>query len=80
MYMTVTVTVATAERSFSELKLIKNILQSAMFQERLNGLALLSIENKRAKSLDFRKLSNSSLEKKQDGKISSFQPSASKLR
>ena len=53
MYMTVTVTVATSERSFSELNLIKNFLQSSMSQERLNGLALLSIENKRAKILNF---------------------------
>ena len=30
MYMTVPVTVATAEKSFSELKLIENFLQSSM--------------------------------------------------
>ena len=40
MYMTVLVTVATAERSFSKLKLIKNFLQSSMSQERLRGLAI----------------------------------------
>ena len=45
MYMTVPVTVATAKRSFSKLKLIKNFLQSFMSQERLNDLVLLSIEN-----------------------------------
>ena len=56
MYMTVFVSVATAERSFSKLKLIKNFLQSSMCQERLSGLALLSIENERAKNLDFRKV------------------------
>ena len=55
MYMTVTVTVATAERFISKLKVIKNYLRSSMSQERLSGLALLSIENKRAKNLDFRK-------------------------
>ena len=55
MYMTVSVTVATAERSFSKLKPIKNFLRSSMSQERLSGLALLSIENERAKNLDFRK-------------------------
>jgi hypothetical protein len=38
------VTVASAERSFSKLKLLKNYLRSTMFQERLNGLATLSIE------------------------------------
>ena len=44
-----------AERSFSKLKLIKNFLQSSMSQERLSGLALLSVENERAKNLDFGK-------------------------
>ena len=48
-YMAVPVTVAKAERSFSKLKLIKNFLRSSMSQERLSGLALLSIKNERAK-------------------------------
>ena len=56
MYITVPVTVATAERSFSKLKLIKNFLRSFMSQERLSGLALVSIENERAKNFDFRKI------------------------
>ena len=55
MYLTVPVTVATAERYFSKLKLIKNFLRSSMSQERLSGLSLLSIEHERAKTLDFRK-------------------------
>jgi hypothetical protein len=38
------VTVASAERSFSKLKLLKNYLRSTMSQERLNGLATLCIE------------------------------------
>ena len=37
MYMTVPVTVATAKRSFSKLKLSKNFLQSSMSQKRLSG-------------------------------------------
>ena len=40
---TVPVTVASAERSFSKLKLLKNYLRSSMSQERLNGLATLCI-------------------------------------
>ena len=56
MYTTVPVTVATAERSFSKLKLIKNFFRSSMSQERRNGFALLSIENERVKNLDFRKV------------------------
>jgi len=50
--LTVRVTVASAERSFSKLKLIKNYLRSTMGQERLCRLALLSIEASRAKSID----------------------------
>ena len=57
MYMTVPVTVATAERSFSKLKLIKSFLRSSMSQERLSRLALLSIENERAKSFDLKNYS-----------------------
>lgn len=38
------VSVASGERSFSKLKLIKNYLRSNMSQERLVGLALMSIE------------------------------------
>jgi len=41
---TIPVTVASAERSFSKLKLLKNYLRSAMSQERLNGLATICIE------------------------------------
>ena len=48
-YMTSPVTVATTESSFSKLKLIKNFLRSSMSQERLNGLALLSIEKNKLK-------------------------------
>lgn len=53
MYLTVPITVAKAERSFSKLKLIKTFLRSTMSQERLSGLALLSIENDRARKLNF---------------------------
>jgi len=42
--LTVPVTVASAERSFSKLKLLKNYLRSTMSQERLNGLATCCIE------------------------------------
>uniref|UniRef100_A0ACD5U1V3 Uncharacterized protein n=1 Tax=Avena sativa TaxID=4498 RepID=A0ACD5U1V3_AVESA len=41
---TVPVTVASAERSFLKLKLLKNYLRSIMSHERLNGLATLCIE------------------------------------
>ncbi|XP_041860484.1 zinc finger MYM-type protein 1-like [Melanotaenia boesemani] len=41
--LTLPVTVAQAERSFSKLKLIKSYLRSTMSQERLTGLAVISI-------------------------------------
>lgn len=44
LLLTLPVTVASCERSFSKLKLIKNYLRSTMGQERLSGLAILSIE------------------------------------
>ncbi|KAM3624160.1 uncharacterized protein V6R79_019961 [Siganus canaliculatus] len=43
---TLPVTVASAERSFSKLKLIKNYLRSSMAQERLSGLSVISINNR----------------------------------
>ena len=44
MTIIIAVTSATAERSFSCLKRIKNYLRSTMSQERLNNLTLLHIE------------------------------------
>ena len=46
------VTVASAERSFSKLKLLKNYLRSTMSQERLNGLATLCIEKRLLDKID----------------------------
>ena len=54
LYLTLPVTVATAERSFSKLNLIKTYLRSSMGQERLNGLAILSIESTRARELNIK--------------------------
>ncbi|XP_021979362.1 zinc finger MYM-type protein 1-like [Helianthus annuus] len=51
--LTIPVTVASAERSFSKLKLIKNYLRSTMSQERLNGLAIMSIERDFLEELDY---------------------------
>lgn len=52
IYLTIPVTVASAERSFSKLKLIKNYLRNSMCQTRLSSLATLSIENAAARSID----------------------------
>ncbi|XP_022019552.1 zinc finger MYM-type protein 1-like [Helianthus annuus] len=56
VFLTIPVTVASAERSFSKLKLLKSYLRSTMFQERLNGLAMISIENKILEGMDYKDL------------------------
>jgi hypothetical protein len=52
------VTVASAERSFSKLKLLKNYMRSTMSQERLNGLATLSIEKQFLDEIDINTIIN----------------------
>ena len=52
LFLTLPVTVASAERSFSKLKLIKTYLRSTMAQERLDGLPLLAIERDADQKLD----------------------------
>ena len=54
--LTIPVTVASAERSFSKLKLLKSYLRSTMSQERLNGLALIAIENDILESVNYEML------------------------
>jgi hypothetical protein len=56
--LTILVTVASSERSFSKLKLIKNYIGSTMSQDRLNGLAMLSIEKEMVEQLDYTDLIN----------------------
>lgn len=51
--LTIPVSTASAERSFSKLKVIKNYLRSTMSQERLSALAVLSIEADIASKLDY---------------------------
>ncbi|XP_026398695.1 zinc finger MYM-type protein 1-like [Papaver somniferum] len=52
--LTIPVTVASAERSFSNLKLIFSYLRSTTSQERLVGLSMLAIENDMAMQVDFK--------------------------
>ena len=52
IFLTIPVTVASAERSFSKLKLIKTYLRSTMSQDRLQHFAILSIEHTEADNLD----------------------------
>lgn len=52
LYLTIPVSVASAERSFSKLKLLKNYLRSTMGQSRLSDMAILGIERERHGLLD----------------------------
>ena len=54
--LSIPVTSAGAERSFSKLKIIKNYLRSTLSQCKLTSLATLSIEQQITDSLDFSEL------------------------
>ncbi|KAL4097878.1 hypothetical protein QTP88_022581 [Uroleucon formosanum] len=56
IFLTIPVTVASAERSFSKLKLIKNYLRNSMSQNRLSNIAILNIERSRTDELDIEKI------------------------
>jgi len=53
IFLTIAVSVATCERSFSKLKLIKNYLRSSMSSLRLRNLATLSIEQQLTDNINF---------------------------
>lgn len=61
--LTIPVSVATAERSFSKLKFIKSYLRSTMLQERLNSLAIISIERELVGIIDYESLVKEFIEK-----------------
>ena len=50
--LTLPVTNAEAERSFSALKRLKTYLRNTISEDRLNGLALLTVHNERHVSVD----------------------------
>ncbi|XP_026819502.1 zinc finger MYM-type protein 1-like [Rhopalosiphum maidis] len=52
IFMTIPVTSASAERSFSKLKLIKNYLRNTISQDRLNNIAVLNIERLNTSRID----------------------------
>ena len=56
--LTIPITVATAERSFSKLKLLKSYLKSIMLHDRLNELAILSIKSEVLELFDYKTLIN----------------------
>jgi len=51
--LTIPVTVASAERSFSKLKLLKSYLRSTMTQQRLNDLATIALESGLPENIDY---------------------------
>lgn len=53
VFLTTLVSVASGERSFSKLKIIKNYLRNSTKQDRQNGLAIISIEKEIANSLEY---------------------------
>jgi len=56
LFLTLPITVASAERSFSKLKLIKNYLRNSSGQDRLKNISVLNIESKRTAELNIDKI------------------------
>ena len=56
IFLTIPVTVASIERSFSKLKIIISYLRSIISQEKLIGLAILLIENEMLEELEYKNL------------------------
>lgn len=56
--LTIAISIASCERSFSKLKLILSYLRATMGQERLCDLALLSIEREETEKTDFEHIIN----------------------
>jgi len=54
--LTIPVTVASVERSFIKLKLLKSYLRSAMTQERLNDLAMIALESDMLEKIDYERI------------------------
>lgn len=56
LMLTIPVTIASAERSFSKLKLLKSYLHSTMIQERLNDLAMIALEGDLLEKIDYERI------------------------
>jgi len=54
--MTIPVTSASAERSFSKLKLIENYLRNSIGQDRLSNIAILNIERLQVENINVDKI------------------------
>ena len=64
IFLAIPVSVASGERSFSKLALIKNRLRSTMSQDRLSSLMMLSIEHKLVRQMNYEKLIDSFADEK----------------
>ena len=60
--LTVAISVAGCERSFSKMKLIMTYRRSSMTESRLTNLAILSIERETVEQVDFSKLIEKTLQ------------------
>lgn len=58
IFITIPITVAEAERSFSKLKIIKNYLRNSMSQNRLSNIAVLNIERERTNEINISQIIN----------------------
>ena len=54
--LTIHVIVASVERSFIKLKLLKSYLCSTMTQERLNDLAMIALESDMLEKIDYERI------------------------
>lgn len=64
IFLTIPASVASAERSFSTLKRVKNVLRSTTSQGRLSSIGVLSVETETARTLDIENLIENFVSKK----------------
>ena len=62
LYLTIPVTTATAERSFSSLRRVKIYLRNTMSAFKLNNLLLMHVHQNRTDNLDLDKIANAFIE------------------
>jgi len=64
IFTSLPVTVASAERSFSKLKIIKNYLRNSMAQEKLTNISILNIEHNSTQDLNINQVIDNFANKK----------------
>ncbi|GFT45871.1 dimer_Tnp_hAT domain-containing protein [Trichonephila clavipes] len=66
--LTLPISVASGERSFSKLKLIKKFLRSSTTEDRLNGLTTIAIEHELAEEINVKEIIKKNLRIKNEKK------------